>query len=166
MAYPWENTSMGLEGVGNQLSTWRFAFRLCRGKKETLMYLISWNEEEARIEASLGGRITADEMEVFAEELLDIIESVADRPHLLILDESKAKDFDRDGTVALSEFKDAVLSNGASKVVTIARDEDDLLTQTSERLQYVLEGREEFVLEPSAVIWQTDSGDQSIRRAA
>lgn len=130
------------------------------------MYLISWNEEESRIEASLGGRVTADEMEVFAEELLEVIESMSDRPHLVVLDQSKAKNLDQNGAVTLSEFKNTVLSNGASKVVTIARDETDFLTQTSERLQFVLEGREEIVLEPSAVIWQAAVTDKTVRRAA
>ncbi|HMS56067.1 MAG TPA: hypothetical protein PKA27_11770 [Fimbriimonadaceae bacterium] len=128
------------------------------------MYLISWDEEEAKIEASLGGKVTADEMEVFAEELLDVIESMSDRAPLVVLDASKAKDFDRASGEAFSGCKDLLLTNGATKVVTIARDETDMLSQTSERLQFVLEGREEFVLEASAVIWQAPA--QEIRRAA
>lgn len=129
------------------------------------MYLISWDEEEAKIEASLGGKITADEMEVFAEELLEVVELMSNRAHLVVLDASKAKDFDRASGVAFSGCKDLLLSNGAAKVVTIARDEGDVLNQTSERLQFVLEGRESFVLEPSAVVWQAPVG-ADMRRAA
>lgn len=116
------------------------------------MYLISWDEEEARVEASLGGRVTADEMAVFAEELMEVVETMRDRPVMVVLDQSKTRGLDRDGTVALSGCKDALIGQGVEKVVTIARDETDMMAQTSERLQYVLEGREQFVLEAIAIV--------------
>lgn len=129
------------------------------------MYLISWDEEEARIEASLGGRITADEMEAFADELLQIVDSMRESDLMVVLDQSKAKNLDREGNVALSTCKDALINQGVMKVVTIARDENDILAQTSERLQMVLEGRESFVLDAVAVV-PTEHSVHEIRRAA
>jgi hypothetical protein len=117
------------------------------------MYLLTWIEEEARIEASLGGRITVEEMAVLYEELRDVLESLQDQPYLLQLDYSRAKNFDAMTTMVLEEIKDFCLSNGAAKVVSILRDEDDVTIHTNSRLQLVMEGREEFVLEPEQIAW-------------
>lgn len=129
------------------------------------MYLISWDEEEARIEASLGGRITADEMEAFADELLQIVDSMGEEDLMVVLDQSRAKSLDRQGSVALSSCKDALISHGVVKVVTVARDETDMLAQTSDRLQMVLEGREAFVLDDASIV-PVQRHQVEIRRAA
>jgi hypothetical protein len=115
------------------------------------MYLVTLFENESMVEASLGGRVTADEMRVFADELNDLLETFEGRPFNLMLDYSKAACFDHEAVATLSAIKDQCLEVGASKIVSIPRNENDMVLHTSERLQHVLEGREEFVADPAAV---------------
>jgi hypothetical protein len=116
------------------------------------MYLMSWIEDEARVEASLGGRVTKEEMWVFAEELKEVAGSM-DQPFLVLLDYSRAKHLEPGAADVLTMLKDFCLENGAAKVVTVAKDEADILAHTQNRLQLVLEGREECVLDVAAVEW-------------
>lgn len=111
------------------------------------MYLMSWNESDRRIEASLGGRVTAEEMQVFAGEIDEIVASFEGRSFDLLIDYSRAKEFDRESMRTLREMKDKCLAAGASQIVSVARDEDQLARETTDRLNLVLEGRERVVLE-------------------
>lgn len=111
------------------------------------MYLMSWNESDARIEASLGGRVTSEEMQVFAGEVEEIVASFEGRTFDLLIDYSRAKEFDRESILTLRAMKDRCLAAGAAQIVSVARDEDQLTRETSDRLTLVLEGRERFVLE-------------------
>lgn len=129
------------------------------------MYLISWMEDEARVEASLGGRVTAEEMAVLQDELADVIETLEHKPFLLVLDYAKAKNFDLDTRVVLADLKDFCFANGAAKIVSIVQDEDAMVSQCTERIQAVLEGREELMLEPREVAWQAPAA-QVVRKAA
>ncbi len=117
------------------------------------MYLVSWIEEESRLEASLGGRITVEEMAVFAEEIRESLQIVNASPYRLLLDYSKAKRFDDATSLMLADLKDGCLENGADKIVTIVRDENDVLAHVSSRIQHVMEGREEFLLEQEEIRW-------------
>ena len=129
------------------------------GSCENPMYLMSWIEEEARVEASLGGRVTKEEMWVFAEELKEVAGSM-DQPFLVLLDYSRAKHLEPGAADVLTLLKDFCLENGAAKVVTVAKDEAELLAHTQNRLQLVLEGREEYVLDIATVQWTPASAEQ------
>ena len=124
------------------------------------MYMMSWNEDEARIEASLGGRITAAEISVLGEELRDVVEAMNSQPYLLLLDYSRAHTLDGEAATELNILKDYCLAHGADKIVSIVYDDDAVSNHTQQRLQLVLEGREAIVaqgdearyLEPAAAI--------------
>lgn len=113
------------------------------------MYLVSLFEQEAIVEASLGGRVTADEIRVFGEELSELLETFEGRTYSMLLDFSKAKRLDSEAIVALAEVKDQCFEVGANEIVSVTVDEHDAVTHQSLRLQQVLEGRERFVADPS-----------------
>lgn len=117
------------------------------------MYLVTWDEHEAKIEASLGGRVTVEEMAVFAEELKAVVEEFEDQPYLLMFDYSRAKSFDLKATDVLMSLKDFCLETGAAKIVSVVRDEEDLAQHTHCRLMTTLEGKEQFVLQPESAAW-------------
>lgn len=110
--------------------------------------MLTWNEEEARVEASLGGRVTAAEVNVLAEELQDVIEEL-DTPFLLLLDYSRAQALDDAASEALCALKDFCLDNGAEKIVSVVFDEEQAARHIDHRLQLVLEGREAIVAQGS-----------------
>src|SRR5688572_19475814 len=116
------------------------------------MYLVSWIEEEGKVEASLGGRVTVEEMHVFAEEVRDVT-ATFNRPYVLTIDHSKAKPFDGPSQSLLSDLKDRCLKGKAEKVISIVNDEDEMAMLTSERLMPVMEGREEIVMAAANQEW-------------
>ena len=120
--------------------------------EEEKMYLVSWIEEEGKVEASLGGRVTVEEMHVFAEEVRDVIATFK-RPYVLTIDHSKAKPFDSPSMSLLSDLKDRCLNGKAEKVISIVNDEDEMAMLTSERLMPVMEGREEIILAATNQEW-------------
>ena len=129
------------------------------------MYLLTVQEDQAVVEASLGGRVDALEMRAFGEELAELLESLSNQSYYLLIDHSKAKSLDRDAVDVLSWIKDTALETGAEKIVCIARDENDMVSHTTGRLQAVLEGREEYHLEGDRInypVWQ----QVSVRMAA
>ena len=128
------------------------------------MYLISWMDEDARIEASLGGRVTAEEMAVFQEELAEVLDTISNKPFLLVLDYAKAKNFDLETRAVLADLKDFCFANGAGKIVSIVQDEEALIAETTGRMQAVLEGREELTLELKEIVWNAPA--QVVRQAA
>lgn len=128
------------------------------------MYLMSWIEEEAKVEASLGGRVTKEEMWVFAEELKEVASGM-DQPYLVLLDYSRAKQLEPGAADVLATLKDYCLENGAAKVVTVAKDEMEITAHTQARLQLVLEGREEFVLDIATVQWEPAVAVTQLRAA-
>jgi hypothetical protein len=110
------------------------------------MYLVSWIEEEGKVEASLGGRVTVEEMQVFAEELRGVVATFDERPYVLTIDHSKAKPFDAPTQRLLTNLKDHCLDTGAERIVSVVLDEDAMAQLTSERLMPVLEGKEQIVM--------------------
>src|SRR5437588_4023259 len=104
------------------------------------MYLLTVQEDQAVVEASLGGRVDATEMRAFGEELAEILESLSNQSYCLLIDHSKAKSLDRDAVAVLAWIKDTALETGAEKIVCIARDESDMVNHTTSRIQAVLEG--------------------------
>jgi hypothetical protein len=133
------------------------------------MYMVSWIEDEGKIEASLGGRITVEEMHVFSEELKDVVATFENRPFVLTIDHSKAKPFDVPTQRLLADLKDRCLAANAEKIVTMVEDEEEMTLQTHERLQAVLEGKEEIRFAAIATDWQGVEGQEvpdEIREAA
>ncbi len=111
------------------------------------MYLVSLFEREGIVEASLGGRVTADEVRVFGEELLELLETFEERSFSLLLDFSRAKRLDHSAVCALGMVKDQCFGAGASEIVSVPCDEHDLVSHQSTRLQFVLEGKERFQMD-------------------
>jgi hypothetical protein len=109
------------------------------------MYLISVFEKEGIVEASLGGRVSADEICVLAGEISDRFEQMDAEGMSLLLDYSRAKRFDPKAFQALNELKDLALDYGVVQIVSVISDEAERTTHQSSRLQMVLEGRESFV---------------------
>lgn len=133
------------------------------------MYLVSWIEDEGKVEASLGGRVTIEEMHVFAEELQNVVASFEDRPYVLTIDHSKAKPFDIPTQILLADLKDECLAGNAQQIVTIVESEEAKANLTNERLMPVMEGREQILLAAVATEWvgaEMDEGSLEIRRAA
>jgi hypothetical protein len=111
------------------------------------MYLVAWEENDARLEASLGGRVTVDEMAAFADDVRNLLEEVGEKPYLVLIDYCKAKEFDFEASAVLASLKDFCLASGAALVVSLVQDDETVVRHTSERLQLVLEGREMFLTE-------------------
>lgn len=129
------------------------------------MYLVSLYEKEGIVEASLGGRVTADEVKVFGDELIELLAHMGDRPFEVLLDHSRARRMDADTVIALSDVKDGLLASGATMIWSIAADESDRAAHQTLRLQHVLEGNETFVSEPSQAKFQPRAQERQ-RRAA
>lgn len=130
------------------------------------MYLVSLYENEAIVEASLGGRVTADEVRVFGEELMELLAHLENRPFEVLLDHSRAKRMDADTVMALSDVKDDLLASGATMIWSIVSDDSDRATHQTVRLQHVLEGNEAFVAEPSQARLSPKAQEFRRRRAA
>lgn len=113
------------------------------------MYLVSLYEKEAIVEASLGGRVTAEEVRVFGEELIELLDHLDNRSFEVLIDHSRARRMDGEAILALSDVKDSLLAKGAVMIWSIAADESDRAAHQTVRLQHVLEGNETFVSEPS-----------------
>ena len=121
------------------------------------MYLVTIQEENAVVEASLGGRIDSLEMRAFAEDLEEVLESLGTSRFYLLIDHSRAKSFDTEAASILGKIKDKAFEFGAEKIVSLASDEEEVARHTTSRLQEVLEGREQFCLEMPQLtypIWQ------------
>lgn len=113
------------------------------------MYLVSVYEKDAIVEASLGGRVTAEEIRVLGEELEELLEGFEEESYSMLLDFSKAKRLDTAAMLALGDVKDYCLNNGAIEIVSVPVDEFDSIQHQTLRMQQILEGRERFVSEPS-----------------
>ena len=109
------------------------------------MYLVSIFEKDRVVEASLGGRVTADEICTLAQEISETFEDFSNRPFSLLLDYSRAKRFDAISLQALNELKDLAFEFGAVQVVSVASVESERTLHQTSRLQMVLEGRVKFV---------------------
>lgn len=118
------------------------------------MYLVSWIEEEGKVEASLGGRVTVEEMHVFAEELREVVATFEDKPYVLTIDHSKAKPFDVNTNRLLGQLKDECLSGKAQKIVTVVEDDDAVAAVTNERIMPVLMGQEKVVTTAVVAEWE------------
>ena len=130
------------------------------------MYLVSLYEKEGIVEASLGGRVTADEVRVFGDELSELLAHLDAQPFEVLLDHSRARRMDADAVVALSDVKDSLIAAGATMIWSIAIDDSDRAAHQTVRLQQVLEGVETFVAEPSQARFRPKAYGQERRRKA
>jgi hypothetical protein len=115
------------------------------------MYLISLYERDLAAETSLGGRVSADEIRALAEESQELFECFCGRPFSVLLDYSKANKLDWEACTALNALKDAWFEMGADKVYSVPPNREELVAHQTDRLQTVLEGREEFLSDSCAV---------------
>ncbi|MBI3721981.1 MAG: hypothetical protein HY248_05450 [Fimbriimonas ginsengisoli] len=111
------------------------------------MYLVDVIEAEGLVEASLGGRVTAEEMKVFGQALATSLQTLVGQRRLF-LDTSRAKELAREALAVLCEAKDRCLGLGDVKIVSLVRDSSDDVRQTTQRLQAVLEGSEQITSDP------------------
>lgn len=112
---------------------------------KAVMYLINWNPNESRLEASFGGCITNGEADVFLDEIQEYFEQCKGKDFALILDYATVKRLDDNVLDRFSNAREAGQFAGASKTVFVARDEKEATELTESRLQHVIEGREEYV---------------------
>ena len=113
---------------------------------ETKMYLIKWNKDESKLEASLGGHITFGEAQVFTEEIIRELQNYCGEHFTYELDYSAASKVDDGVLEALQVAQTYCKLRGAEKYVCVARNEIEIEYMTGLRLQQVLEGAETYVL--------------------
>lgn len=114
------------------------------------MYLVTWNPEEACLEASLGGKITREEATVFRNEVLLLLGAMED-VQCVLLDYSLACNFEDGVSNLIAEVHEASHQMGVSKVVVAARDEEHLARLVEQRSALVAAGREEYRLTGTGV---------------
>jgi len=109
------------------------------------MYLLNWNPNESKIEASFGGHVSVGEANVFAEELRELVVAATDTSFVIVVDWSTASRMDQAVLDVLETARETCLFAGSQKVTFVTRDETEAANLTNRRLQQVLEGREEYV---------------------
>lgn len=109
------------------------------------MYLINWNPDSSKLEATFGGRVTAGEASVFSDEMSGYLSHCGDKKFTLVLDYATTSRMDDGVMDSLRTVCDAGLAAGAAKVSFIARNEQEAIMLTDSHLQAVLDGREEYL---------------------
>lgn len=109
------------------------------------MYLISWNPDQRRIEASLGGNVTYAEAQVFADNLVDEVAAQREGTFSVLIDYSVVRRIDPEVRDVLNTVRDAMVFAQASKITIITPSEEEACAYIDTRLQAVLEGKEEYV---------------------
>src|ERR1044072_5183078 len=109
------------------------------------MYLVSVFDDQPVIEASLGGRIGLVGMKNFAGEGGEVLEEWNGQPFYLLLDYSKATQFDRSMNNVLDGLKQKAFDTGAAKIYSVPQETTEIEEHVSSSLQNVLEGKEEFL---------------------
>ncbi|MBL8067864.1 MAG: hypothetical protein JNM28_05400 [Armatimonadetes bacterium] len=109
------------------------------------MYLLTWNKNERKVEASFGGHVTLNEARVFIDELRDILAERKDSHFDVTVDYSTTSFMDEPVAQTMEEAREICLFAGASRVTFITRNEKEAAVLTNSRLQGVLEGRERYM---------------------
>lgn len=112
------------------------------------MFKVTNVGQEGVLEGSLGGKVTAGEMLVFADECLSALESESGAPHVVVLNWSKAMPFDSEAQATLDEVRNAALQRGLL-VVNIVRDENEVAWYSEYRWQSIQDGSEQYLLDDS-----------------
>ena len=108
------------------------------------MYLLQWNSDEGKLEASLGGVITKGEAEVLLEDIKEALTQI-DGDFDFILDTSVVKRFELGATDELDRARKYARLHGAKRLTVVARDDREAESLTTQNLQSVLEGWCAFV---------------------
>jgi hypothetical protein len=111
------------------------------------MYLVTLFDDQPVIEASLGGHVDVVEMKLFSEEVALLFHDLGNTPFYLLLDYSKTAGFDEKTTEALNALKDKAFRAGAVKIYSVPQEDTEVEEHLSGRMQFVLEGREEFIVQ-------------------
>ena len=112
------------------------------------MFKVTNIEQEGVLEGSLGGKVTAGEMLVFADEFHSALESESSAPHVVVLNWSKALPFESDVQATLDGVRDAALQRGLL-VVNVVRDENEVAWYSEYRWQSIQDGCEQYLLDDS-----------------
>lgn len=109
------------------------------------MYILNWNPESQRLEASLGGRLTRGEAECFLDEFSDILRS-HEAPDLeVVIDYAAVSRAEDDFEDVVATAREVAQFAGAKVVTFVTRNDDEVTQITNFRLQQVLEGGERYV---------------------
>lgn len=109
------------------------------------MYLLNWNQETTNIEVNLGGVITGGEATVLVNEILDELASDDFAGWNCVVDCAFARRIDPDATLELNRLRD-LLNVHEVKFVCVTANEDIAQQLTSQNLQAVLEGRQQYLV--------------------
>jgi hypothetical protein len=109
------------------------------------MYLLTWNQEDARLEATFGGSICKKEVDFFSEDFRSLLKLAGEAPFTVLLDYATTTKLAEGVAEILSELRDESVSIGATRVTVIARDEPEANALAAERVAQVTSGREEYV---------------------
>jgi anti-anti-sigma regulatory factor len=108
------------------------------------MYSLNWNPSTLVLEASFGGCITAGECRTFLEDLHRLLDSERPIGFQFVIDYAYARRMDGAAQEAFAEARETALASGASQIVMVTRNEDEVAMHTHSRLQQVLEGVERY----------------------
>lgn len=109
------------------------------------MYILNWNPTSNVIEASFGGYLTAPEADVFFDEFRELLIELGPAHFSVTLDYAMVPRMDSGVKDRLDAAREASLFAGATCVTYVARTEAEAHSLIDERLQAVLEGKEQYV---------------------
>ena len=109
------------------------------------MYLLNWNQDNAKLDASLGGNLTQSEGRVFLDELRDLIDDLQGHEFAMTLDYSGLRRIDEAVAEVLESAREICLFAGAAKLTFVTREETDAVRLTEERFEEVMMGREQYL---------------------
>jgi MFS superfamily sulfate permease-like transporter len=130
------------------------------------VYLLSYYEDRGFIEASLGGKVTLGELEVFQEELFMLVDGLEGRPYHLMLDYSRATGLDAAASDRLSDLRAKCHEAGAQRIVCVVPGQADLERETAHHLEAVMNGYQDFVLDPAYARFAPLANTAVVRRVA
>jgi len=110
------------------------------------MYVIARNDNEGFVEASLGGRVTLEEMKVFGSELAEICADFRGEPFVVLMDSSGALPFDLRTRHLLFAIQDMMLNAGALQVTHLLGHDQDVYEWEALRYERVKSGAETYVV--------------------
>ncbi|MER3413350.1 MAG: hypothetical protein C4341_03760 [Armatimonadota bacterium] len=122
----------------------RFAWGIY-GTEAKPMYVLARDGSEGLLEASLGGRVTLEEMKVFGAELAEACADFGGEPFVVLLDTSAAAPFDLRTRHLLFEIKDMLLGGGALQITHVVRDDSEAAELAALRYEQFCKGVESYV---------------------
>lgn len=110
--------------------------------------------------------MTVGEVQVFGEELLEVVASLEGQSFNLLVDYSRAKGIDHSVLQLLVEINDLCHELGAQKITSAVPSDQVAEHQVARRLNHVMDGREEFVLDPVYARFTPVGKSEALSRAA